>query len=188
MLFVRQNIDSMSAHLSTLGIVNIEHFQQYKYFGIWLDQDLSLRSHILNMSKKLKPKIAFLFRSKYCISLSSRKKIVPATILLVLGYGDRLYTHVPVSDLKQLDTIYHSTLQFVTGASFQTHHYNLYCSVGWFSFLFFLFFNKVLIGKFLLYLTNLLSVNSLGHTARPQEWFILRTLRYRTEEENIVFK
>lgn len=49
----------------------------------------------------------------------------------VSDYGDILYMHASAATLKPLDSVYHSTLRFITGDSNITHHCDLYAKVGW---------------------------------------------------------
>ncbi len=132
---------------------------------------------------QLKPRIGFLYRNKSCRTMLSRKKIMQATILPVLDNGDTLYSHASVPVLKPLGTNHNSFLCFVMWDGLQTHHCDLYRSVGWSSSgqrrrntVFCLF-----TGKLSLYLTSLLSTNSSSHTTRSQDWVTLKTPRYRTE-------
>lgn len=64
-------------------------------------------------------------------SFSARKRLIQATFLSILDYGDILYMHANLSSLKMLDSVYHAALRFVTDSGFRTHHCSLYESVGW---------------------------------------------------------
>ncbi len=53
--------------------------------------------------------------------------MVSAIFLPLLDYGDLLYMNVPGGHyLKQLDSVFHSALRFITGCNYQTHHCTLY--------------------------------------------------------------
>lgn len=75
--------------------------------------------------------MGFFYGNKSCFTLKSRRKIVQGTLLPVFYYGDIIYMHAAASVLKPSDSVYHSTLCFITGDNFRTHHCILYSSVGW---------------------------------------------------------
>ena len=131
MIFSIKIPDRTETSLTTLNNSEIERVELYKYLGIWLEWDLSYRYHVTNLIDKIKPKIAFLFRSKSCFSRENRQKIVQATLLPILDYGDILYMNAPATILNSINTIYHSALRFITGAGFRTHHCLLYQALDW---------------------------------------------------------
>ncbi len=62
--------------LQTLQGTVIESVKEYKYLGIIVDDALSFSSHITQLKKKLKIKLGFYFRNKFCFSFNVRKKLV----------------------------------------------------------------------------------------------------------------
>ena len=75
--------------------------------------------------------MGYLCRNKANFAMFSRKWIIEAAFLSDLDYGDVIYRHTSASTLKPLDSLYHSTLRFITGDSYSTHHCLLYEKVGW---------------------------------------------------------
>ncbi len=62
------------------------------------------------------------------------KKIVSATFLPILDYGDVVYQHAPSYLLSSLDDLYLCTLgalRFITDSTFLTHHCELCEIVAW---------------------------------------------------------
>lgn len=57
-------------HIKTLQGAEIETVECYKYLGLWLDTSLTFRTHVEQLSNKLKVKIGFLYRNKSCFSSS----------------------------------------------------------------------------------------------------------------------
>ncbi len=57
-------------------------------------------------------------------SVNAIKKLVEATLLTVLDYGDMLYMHS--ASLTSLDSVYHALLWFITNANSRTHLCILY--------------------------------------------------------------
>ncbi len=114
--------------LQTLQGTVIELVKEYKYLGIIVDDVLSFGSHITQLKKKLKIKLVFYFRNKFCFSFNARKKLVSATFLSVLDYyGDIAPSYL----LSTLDAVYHGALRFITDCKPSTHHCTLYNRLGW---------------------------------------------------------
>ena len=85
----------------------IDAVSTYKYLGFLIDGHLSFKPHIQSLVKNLKLKLGFYFGNKSCFSLDVRRKLVEATFLPVLDYGDLLYMNTSVHCLHMLDTVYH---------------------------------------------------------------------------------
>ncbi len=90
---------------------------------------------LLNWRKKLRIKLGFYFRNKFCFSFNVRKKLVTATFLPMLDYGDVVYQFAPSYLLSSLDAVYHGALRFISDCKSSTHHCLLYNRVGWSSLL-----------------------------------------------------
>jgi hypothetical protein len=105
--------------------IEIEVVTSYKYLGILIDDGLSFKLHIQQLVKKLKLKLGFYFRNKAC------RRLVSATFMPLLDYGDILYMNASAQCLRSIDTLYHGTLRFILNYKTLTHHYTLYTRVGW---------------------------------------------------------
>jgi len=88
-----QNLPSIATSQGS----QIEFVSCYRYLDILIDESLSFTPHIHQLAKRLKLKLGFYFRIKSCLSYGSKKRLVAATCLSVLDYGDVLYMHVSVS-------------------------------------------------------------------------------------------
>ena len=132
MLFPRaSNIDWSTFKITTLKGSDIAIVNEYKHLGIWLDDKCTFKQHVNKRTCKLRQKRGSLYRNKVCLPKHTRKKIIEATLLPVLDYGDVLYRDAPVTTLKSLDSVYHAALRFITGDPYNTHHCILYEKVGW---------------------------------------------------------
>ncbi len=130
-----KKFDNSLSSLQTLQGSVIELVKEYKYLGIIVDDVLSFSSHITQLKKKLRIKLGFYFRNKFCFSFNVRKKLVTATFLPVLDYGDVVYQFAPSYLLSSLDAVYHGALRFISDCKSSTHHCLLYNRVGWSSLL-----------------------------------------------------
>src|SRR4029434_4334144 len=79
--------------ICTRSGTNIEQVLCYKYLGIWLDDRLSFKSHVLDLAKKVTIKLGALYRIRSCFTFENRMEIVQSTILSVLDYGDIVYMY-----------------------------------------------------------------------------------------------
>ena len=123
-----------------------------------------------------------------CFSFNVKKKLVAATFLYVLDYGDLLYMHTSAQCLHKVDTAYHASLRFITNCKALTHHCELYSRVGWpalatrrlchwYSFIY-----KAILGLLPYYLCVLIKQKSAGnYSLRSQDCFMLTVPNARTE-------
>ncbi len=131
MLFSNSRTSSEnSIVLQTSQGSQVTSVSEYKYLGIIIDNKLRFSSHIKYLSKKLKKNLGFYFRNKACFPFKVRKKLVSATFLPILDYGDVVYQHAPSYLLSSLDALYHGALRFITDCKFTTH-WELYERVAW---------------------------------------------------------
>src|SRR4029434_3020644 len=94
----RNNVPS-THRICTRSGTNIEQVLCYKYLGIWLDDRLSFKSHVLDLAKKVKITLGALYRIRSCFTFENRMEIVQSTILSVLDYGDIVYMYAAPSTL-----------------------------------------------------------------------------------------
>lgn len=120
----KKSLDSFPS-IFTIHGEQIKQVKLYKYLGILIDDQLSFKFHINKLVQKLKLKIGFYFRNKACFSWKTRRRLVAATFLPALDYGDLLYRNAPDKCLSLLDTVYHNALRFVTGCKASVHHCTL---------------------------------------------------------------
>lgn len=78
----------------------IERVSSYKYLGFLLDEGLTFKLHIDTLVKKLRLKLGSFYRNRACFSSVARKRIVLATFLPLLDYGDILYVSPKCSITK----------------------------------------------------------------------------------------
>ena len=104
---------------------------EYKYLDVLIDDSLTFKQHIEKLVKKPRIKLGFYFRNKLCFSFNAKKRLVAATFLSVLDYGDLLYMNASAKCLHMVDTAFHASLRFITNCKPLKHHCELYSRVGW---------------------------------------------------------
>lgn len=80
-----------SVPIHTLQGSQIEIVESYKYLGIWLDTIFTFKTHVEQLTRKLKVKIGFLHSHKSCLCFAIQKTIVQSTIPSAFDYGDTVY-------------------------------------------------------------------------------------------------
>ncbi|KAL4006490.1 solute carrier family 24 (sodium/potassium/calcium exchanger), member 5 [Sarotherodon galilaeus] len=160
----------------------------YKYLGILIDDSLTFKPHVENLVKNLKLKLRFYFQNKLCFSFNKKKRLVAATFLPVLDYGDILYMNASAQCLRMVDIVYHASLRFITNRKFQTHHCELYSQVGWPALVsrrnsyLYSFIYKAIPGLLPSYICSLLAMKHAGrYCLRPHGYLLLSVSFARTE-------
>lgn len=93
-----------------------------KYLGVWLDSELSFKSHINHVNIG----IGTLYRSQKCFTYSVRKKLASQLILPFIDYCDVVYQTASKSDLAPLNIACNRVCRFVLDCYFFTHHCIMY--------------------------------------------------------------
>ena len=120
----------IDSSISTLNETPTERVLNNKYLGIWIDDKLSFKIHVSELTKKLKRKLSSFYRNRACFTLKCRKQFVKGTFIPV-DYVAVIYMHAALSTLKPLDAVYHSAHGFITDDELRTHDCVLYNKVGW---------------------------------------------------------
>ncbi len=107
-VFSRAKETDRNFQIYSLNGTLIEKIPHYKYLGIFIiDDKFIFKYHIDHLSEKLRMQLGFLDRNRSCFPFYCGKQIMEATFLSVLDYGDVIYRHAPISNLKYIDSAYH---------------------------------------------------------------------------------
>ena len=133
-------------------------------------------------------KLGFFFRNKYCFSFNVHKRLVSATFLSVLDYGDLVYMYAPAQCLCKIDSLYHTALRFITNCRTQTHHCELYSRVGWLSLStrrlrnWHTFIYKAMLGLLPSYICDVITRRNVeSHCLRSNDYLLLSVPAVRNE-------
>ena len=180
--------------VSTLEGNVIEVVHMYKYLGVLIDDSLSFKPHIDNLVKKLKLKLGFFFRHKFCFSFEVKKRLVTATFLSSLDYGDLIYMNASAKCLCKIDAVYHASLRFITNCRALNHNCELYSRVGWPTLStrrlghWCTFIYKAILGLLPSYICNLITQKSIGsYSLRSNNQMLLLVPFARTESGKRAF-
>lgn len=123
--------NSLPLTIKSLDEIALQKVEKFKYLGLWLDSQLSFKSHINSITKKTYGRLKSLYRSVECFSLQVRKRITTQLLLPVLDYADVIYSNTPETNLRPLNVLYNSLCRFVLRCSYRTHHCLMYESLNW---------------------------------------------------------
>lgn len=131
--------------------------------------------------------MGFYFRNKACFSFEARRRLVSATFMPLLDYGDILYMNASAQCLRSIDTLYHGTLRFILNCKTLTHHCTLYTRVGWPSLVtrrlshWYTFIYKAILGLLPFYLCIFIVQKCGGYSLRSLDFILLTVPNVRTE-------
>lgn len=104
----------------------MENVEEFKYLGLLLDSNLSFKSHIDSVVKKINFNLSLLYRSINCFTPQIRLRIVTQLLFPILDYADIVYMNTTESNLKSLNVAFNSLCRFVLRCPYLTHHCHMY--------------------------------------------------------------
>ena len=81
MLFSKSKTINNDLRIVTLNRSPIDRVSEYQYLGIWLDDKLTFKHHISELTTKLRQKIDLLYRNKVNFPLICQKRVVEAVCI-----------------------------------------------------------------------------------------------------------
>ena len=125
--------DSLSLSFKFSDGTPLEVVEEFKYLGLWLDPQLSFKTHINSTIQKINYSLKVLYRSIHCFTLQTRTRIISQLILPILDYGDIVYQNTTDTILYPLNVTYHNLCRFILKCPYRTHHCSMYESLNWLS-------------------------------------------------------
>jgi len=105
---------------------SLNEVDKVKYLGLWLDSELTFKSHIDYLLHKINFATCVLFRPRNCFTLSVGKKLATQVILPFFDYADVVYQNASKISLLPRNTAYNKLCRFSLGCSYNTHHCVMY--------------------------------------------------------------
>ena len=109
----------------------LEKVDEFKYLGLWLDPQLSFKTHITSVIQKVNFSLKVLYRSINCFTFYVRKRIISQLILPIIDYGDIIYQNTSDTHLHPLKVTYNNLCRFILRCPYMTHHCSMYASLNW---------------------------------------------------------
>jgi hypothetical protein len=161
-------------------------FQSFKLLGVYLDEHLSLNSHITHVTAKLSKSLYLLRRVKHLVSPSSIRKLYFSLFHSHLLYCTNILSCTSQTNINKLATLQKKAIRIITNSTYNAHTNPLFLD------------NKILPIDKLISLNKLLFMHSVaynyappsfdntwqrnvernvGHDLRNQDFFILPPVR-----------
>ena len=104
--------------------------KEFKLVGIFLDENLSWKSHVHYVQKKIYQIMALLSRAKKCLPQSTKQMIFRCLIQTRINYGIIAYGGAKKNILKPLIKTQKRALRLVTGSKYNCHTAKLWQKVN----------------------------------------------------------
>ena len=103
-----------------LGIKNneLEQCSFYKYLGIFIDKDLSWKTHIQYITKKVLKACGAMAKLRHCVDISTLKNVYFSLVHSYVRYGLSTWGSAASSVLSPLYTAIHRVLRIMTFAPY----------------------------------------------------------------------
>ena len=98
--------------------INLEQCDSYKYLGIFIDKDLSWRTHIQYVTKKVLKACGAIAKLRHCVCVDTLKNVYYSLVYSYVRYGLMIWGHSSSSGLSSLQTAIHKVLRIMTFAPF----------------------------------------------------------------------
>ena len=122
-----QSVDT-SLHL---GSVNIAATDCVRDLGVWLDSDLSMRTHISKLTATCFFHLRRLRKLRRVLSVDLRKRLASVFILSRIDYCNSSLAELPASSLAPLKRVINATARYVTDIGPHDHLTSVMRSLHW---------------------------------------------------------
>lgn len=123
--------DETNLNLHFLVFSPLKQTDKFKYLGVWLETDLSFKTHIQKIANKINYSLETLYQSVTCFNFLIRKRIVIQLLLPILDYANIIYLNTTASCLSSLSVVYNSLCRFILHCPYRTHHCAMYHQLSW---------------------------------------------------------
>ena len=127
MVFAKRSKDDVS--LSING-VNIEKVSEFKFLGITLDENLTWKSHVSYVKKKLSKNIFILNKVKYVLDCKTMRMLYCSLILPYLCYCAEVWGNTYMSNIMPLFLLQKRAIRIIHKVKFGEHTNSLFIKSG----------------------------------------------------------
>ncbi len=114
--------------------INVNQVNSTRYLGIYPDSMLNWSDHIVNLCKKLAPKVGILRRLKHVLSREYLSMIYQCTIQSVIDYGITAWGYAPNTYLDRVQRFQNRAARIITGNyDRDVRGIDLVKDLGWFN-------------------------------------------------------
>ena len=104
----------------------ISHRLEVVFLGVILDENLSWKPHILNVSRKISKSIGIIYKSNFCLSAVSLRTLYFSLVYPYLIYCITVWGSTCQTNLKRIITLQKKVIQIISNVPFDAHTDNLF--------------------------------------------------------------
>ena len=101
--------------------ISLAQKQQVKFLGVYLDENLSWKSHINHVSKKISKSIGIIFRARLHLSSKTKLLLYYTLIYPYLNYCNLVWSSTFTSHLNRLFLLQKRIVRILTNSDFLAH-------------------------------------------------------------------
>ena len=103
----------------------------YKSLGVLVDENLTWKAHIHEISKKISAGLSVLRRLSPTIPLENRETMYKALILPYFDYSSCVWGYIGKGLLEKLQQLQNRAARIVTSSNYQTRSKDILDELGW---------------------------------------------------------
>ena len=104
----------------------IAQTKEVVFLGVILDENLSWKPHILNVSRKISKSIGIIYKSSFCLSAMSLRTLYFSLVYPYLIYCITVWGSTYQTNLKRLITLQKKVIKIISNVPFDAHTDNLF--------------------------------------------------------------
>ena len=104
----------------------IAQTKEVVFLGVILDENLSWKPHILNVSRKISKSIGIIYKSSFCLSAVSLRTLYFSLVYPYLIYCITVWGSTYQTNLKRLITLQKKVIKIISNVPFDAHTDNLF--------------------------------------------------------------
>ena len=104
----------------------IAQTKEVVFLGVILDENLSWKPHILNVSRKILKSIGIIYKSSFCLSAVSLRTLYFSLVYPYLIYCITVWGSTYQTNLKRLITLQKKVIKIISNVPFDAHTDNLF--------------------------------------------------------------
>ena len=104
----------------------IAQTKEVVFLGVILDENLSWKPHILNVSRKISKSIGIIYKSSFCLSAMSLRTLYFSLVYPYLIYWITVWGSTYQTNLKRLITLQKKVIKIISNVPFDAHTDNLF--------------------------------------------------------------
>ena len=120
--------ESITLHV---GDEPLEQVSEYKYLGMWFDENLNWNHHIDKMCAKLSKRLGMLRRIKFNLPKETLLMLYNTMVLPLIDYGNVVYSNCSATSMKKLQVMQNKGARMILNCHYRTHIVDMLKELKW---------------------------------------------------------